>query len=109
MNKQRPQITIPDDFPRFIVKNDDGDIGLAYNFTRDQILSEGVKIPYPHAYWHARFIQMVARKIGTRRYQRKKIIVSDICFQLANKNSATLYLRRKLETYSASVFYTLSC
>lgn len=31
----------------------DGDIGLAYNFTRDQILSEGVKIPYPHAYWHA--------------------------------------------------------
>ena len=31
----------------------DGDIGLAYNFTRDQVLSEGVKIPYPHAYWHA--------------------------------------------------------
>jgi hypothetical protein len=31
----------------------DGDIGLAYYFTRDQILGEGVKIPYPHAYWHA--------------------------------------------------------
>lgn len=30
----------------------DGDIGLAYNFTRDQILSEGVNIPYPRAYWH---------------------------------------------------------
>ncbi len=31
----------------------DGDIGLAYYCTRDQILSEGFKIPYPHAYWHA--------------------------------------------------------
>ena len=31
----------------------DGDIGLAYNFTRDQILNEGIKIPYPHTYWHA--------------------------------------------------------
>ena len=32
----------------------DGDIGLAYYFTRDQILSEGVKkIPYPKSYWHA--------------------------------------------------------
>ncbi|MCL2775679.1 MAG: AraC family transcriptional regulator [Oscillospiraceae bacterium] len=31
----------------------DGDIGLAYYFTRDQILSEGVTIPYPLSYWHA--------------------------------------------------------
>ncbi|MCL2517560.1 MAG: AraC family transcriptional regulator, partial [Oscillospiraceae bacterium] len=31
----------------------DGDIGLAYYFTRDQILSENIPIPYPHAYWHA--------------------------------------------------------
>lgn len=31
----------------------DGDIGLAYYCMRDQILSDGVKIPYPHAYWHA--------------------------------------------------------
>jgi hypothetical protein len=31
----------------------DGDIGLAYYHTRDRILSDGVKIPYPHAYWHA--------------------------------------------------------
>ena len=31
----------------------DGDIGLAYYCTRDQILSEGINIPYPQSYWHA--------------------------------------------------------
>ena len=37
----------------YTINKSDGDIGLAYTFTRDQILSEGIKIPYPHAYWHA--------------------------------------------------------
>ncbi len=31
----------------------DGDIGAAYYYTRDQILSDGIGIPYPHSYWHA--------------------------------------------------------
>lgn len=31
----------------------DGDIGFAYYYTRDQILRDGVSIPYPHSYWHA--------------------------------------------------------
>ena len=31
----------------------DGDIGGAYYDTRDQILSDGVGIPYPCSYWHA--------------------------------------------------------
>lgn len=31
----------------------DGDIGRAYYYTRDRILSDGVSIPYPHSYWHA--------------------------------------------------------
>jgi hypothetical protein len=37
----------------YSINNFDGDIGLAYYYTRDKILSDGVKIPYPHAYWHA--------------------------------------------------------
>ena len=37
----------------FTVNKYDGDIGLAYNFTRDRILGDGEKIPYPRAYWHA--------------------------------------------------------
>ena len=37
----------------YSVNKFDGDIGLAYYCTRDQILSDGGKIPYPHAYWHA--------------------------------------------------------
>ena len=37
----------------YTINKCDGDIGMAYYFTRDQILSEGIKIPYPHAYWHA--------------------------------------------------------
>ena len=31
----------------------DGDVGSAYYSTRDRILNDRVKIPYPHAYWHA--------------------------------------------------------
>ena len=37
----------------YSVNKYDGDIGLAYYCTRDQILSDKNKIPYPHAYWHA--------------------------------------------------------
>jgi len=37
----------------YSVNKYDGDIGLAYYCTRDQILSDGVRIPYPRAYWHA--------------------------------------------------------
>ena len=37
----------------YTINKYDGDIGKAYYFTRDQIISEGIKIPYPHAYWHA--------------------------------------------------------
>ncbi len=33
--------------------NFNGDIWQAYDFTRDQILGDGVSIPYPKAYWHA--------------------------------------------------------
>jgi len=31
----------------------DGALGSAYYTTRDKILSDGVVIPYPRAYWHA--------------------------------------------------------
>ncbi|MDD5603244.1 MAG: hypothetical protein PHG48_04050 [Eubacteriales bacterium] len=31
----------------------DGSLGSAYYSTRDKILSDDIKIPYPHAYWHA--------------------------------------------------------
>ena len=31
----------------------DGDVGHVYYYTRDQILSDGISIPYPNSYWHA--------------------------------------------------------
>jgi len=40
-------------YATYSINKFDGDIGLAYYCTRDQILSEGIKIPYPESYWHA--------------------------------------------------------
>lgn len=40
-------------YATYITSKFDGDIGSAYYHTRDQILSDGVCIPYPHSYWHA--------------------------------------------------------
>jgi hypothetical protein len=50
-------------------ENFDGDTFDAYEFTRDKILSDGVEIPYPQAYWTAvQFIEEGEPRKGVYRF-----------------------------------------